>query len=90
MQGKYATSLKYHQLQISFCRIGCAIRHLSYMPQRGLQIAHILSDLRVPHEVEGKLCFYFKYIQKTPSDRLKGERGSVSGCSILQLPKMVW
>jgi hypothetical protein len=64
MQSKYATSLKYLQLQISFCRIGCAIRHLSYIPQRGLQIPHILSDLRVPHEVEGKLCFYFKYIQK--------------------------
>jgi hypothetical protein len=29
------------------------------------QIPHMLSDLRVPHEVEGKLCFYFKCIQNS-------------------------
>jgi hypothetical protein len=54
------------------------------------KIPHIMSDLSVPHEGEGQLSFHFKDIYKAPSDRLKEERGSVSSCSILQLPKVLW
>jgi hypothetical protein len=37
-----------------------------------------LSDLRVPHEEDGKLCFYFKKYKiftKTPSDRVERRKG---------------
>jgi hypothetical protein len=80
-----------YKLQISFCRVGYYTRHSLYMPQWDLQIPHILSDLRVPHEGDGELCFYLKkYLQKLQVIGFKEGRGSVSSGSILQLPKALW
>jgi hypothetical protein len=75
MCGKYAISLKYLQLHISFHRSRMSLRHQSYMPQRGSTNTTYNERSECTTEGEGKLCFLFKIYTNTPSDRIEGWKG---------------
>jgi hypothetical protein len=75
MHGKYAISLKYLQLHISFHRSRMFLRHQSYMPQRGCTNTTYNERSECTIEGEGKLYFLFKIYTNTPSDRIEGWKG---------------
>jgi hypothetical protein len=75
MHGKYAISMKYLQLHISFHRSRMFLRHQSYMPQRGSTNTTCNERSECTIEGEGKLCFLFKIYTKTPCDRIEGWKG---------------
>jgi hypothetical protein len=89
VHGKYVISLKYLQLHISFHR-SRMFWHQSYMPQRGSTNTTYNEQSECTIEGEGKLCFLFKIYTNLQVTGLKDERGSVSCCSVFQLPKVLW